>query len=202
MLFHYRSCSPDANYSSSKRAKRGKKDTDLYDSFSEEDMAGDTSDKKEKEISAVKKEVDLDLFFLEEDDECLKDATNSAIDRHKPACIFLKTGVSSGLCGAELYSSVSGIVLNHLQSQDDIPDEQIKRVSGVLQKNLTGLQAATQLGRYKTRNKLIKDVSLHSKAVTAQADLSIRNKLRKTASNQRVCNAILPWHPFIFLYFS
>ena len=183
MLLRCRSCSPDVNYSSSKRAKRGKKDTDLYDSFSEEDMAGDT---KEKEMLAVKKEVDLDLFFLEEDDECLKDATNSAIDRHKPACIFLKAGISSGLCGAELYNAVSGIVLNHLQSQDDIPDKQIKMVSGVLQKNLTGLQAATQLGQYKTRSKLIKDVSLHSKAVTAQADLSIRNKLRKTASNQRV----------------
>ena len=183
-----RSFSPDTNYSSSKRSKRGKKDTDLYDSFSEEEMTGDGGDRKEKETSAVKNEVDLDLLFLEEDDECLKDTTNSAIDRHKPACILLKTGFSSGLCGAELNNSVSNIVLTHLQSQHDLPDKQVKTVSGILQKNLTGLQAASQLRRYKTRNKLIKDVSWHSKAVTAQADLSIRNKLRKSSNNQRVLN--------------
>ena len=151
-------------------------------------MTADGSDKKEKETPAVKNEVDLDLLFLEEDDECLKDTANSAIDRHKPACILLKTGFSSGLCGAELYGSVSDIVLSHLQTQNDVPDKQIKLVSELLQKNLTGLQAASQLGRYKTRNKLIKDVSWHSKAVTAQADLSIRNKLRKPSNNQRVCN--------------
>ena len=185
-MYYFRSYSPDATYSSSKRPKRGKKDTDLYDSFSEEEMAADGSDKKEKETPVVKNEVDLDLLFLEEDEECLKDATNSAIDRHKPACILLKTGFSSGLCGAELYDTVSDIVLTHLQSQNDIPDEQVKVVSGILQKNLTGLQAASQLSRYKTKNKLIKDVTLHSKAVTAQADLSIRNKLRKSSNNQRV----------------
>lgn len=180
-----RSWSLDASYSNSKRSKRGKKETDLYDSFSEEDMTGDVNDKKEKEIPAIKNEVDLDLLFLEEDDECLKDTANSAIDRHKPACIFLKAGISSGLCGVELYNSVSDIVVSHLQSQDDVADEQIKTVSGILQKNLMGLQAASQLSQYKMRNKLIKDVSLHSKAVTAQADLSIRNKLRKTSNNQR-----------------
>ena len=154
-------------------------------------MTADCGDRKEKETPAVKNEVDLDLLFLEEDDDCLKDTVNSAIDRHKPACILLKTGFSSGLCGAELYSSVSDIVLSHLQTQNDVPDKQIKVVSEILQKNLTGLQAASQLDRYKTRNKLIKDVSCHSKAVTAQADLSIRNKLRKPSNNQRVCNLYL-----------
>lgn len=184
--YYLRSLSPDANYSS-KRPRRGKKDNiDLYDSFSEEDMAGDSSEKKEKEAPAVKNVVDLDLLFLEEDDECLKDTANSAIDRHKPACILLKTGISSGLCGAELYSTVSDIILAHLQSQDDVPDEQVKLALGVFQKNLTGTQAASQLGHFKTRNKLIKDVTLHSKAMTAQVDLSIRNKLRKSSNNQRV----------------
>lgn len=149
-------------------------------------MVGDIGNKKEKEVPTVKNEVDLDLLFLEEDDECLKDMTNSAIDRYKPACIFFKTGISSGLCGVELYNTVSDIVLAHLQLQNDVPDEQTKLVSGLLQKNLTGLQVASQLGQHKTRNKLIKDVSSHSKAITAQADLSIRNKLRKTSSNQRV----------------
>jgi len=163
-------------------------------------MAGDIGDKKEKEAPTVKNEVDLDLLFLEEDDECLKDMANSAIDRYKPACIFLKTGISTGLCGVELYNTVSDIVLTHLQSQDDVPDEQTKVVSGLLQKNLTGLQAASQLGRYKTRNKLIKDVSSHSKAMTAQADLSIRNKLRKTTSDQRVC-ALMYFAVFFLIFF-
>ena len=151
-------------------------------------MAGDTGDKKEKETPTVKHEVDLDLLFLEEDDECLKDATNSAIDRHRPACILLKTGISSGLCGSELYNVVSDVIIDHLQSQEaDAPDKRVKLVSGMLQKNLTGLQVARQLSQYKIRNKLIKDVTSHSKAVTAQADLSVRNKLRKTSNNQRVC---------------
>lgn len=204
-LCYFRSFSPDTNYSTSKRPKRGKRDTDLYDSFSEEDMGGETnSDRKEKETLTTKNEVDLDLLFLEEDDECLKDTTNnSAIDRYKPACVFLRTGISSALCGTQLYNSVSDIVLAHLQSQEDTPDEQVKMVSGVLQKNLTGLQVASQLGQYKTRNKLIKDVTSHSRAVTAQGDLSIRNKLKKTTSNQRViCIIAVVLDIFIFRYSS
>ena len=164
-------------------------------------MTGD-GDRKEKETPAVKNEVDLDLLFLEEDDECLKDTANSAIDRHKPACILLKTGFSSGLCGAELYNSVSNTVLTHLQTQNDLPDKQIKVVSEILQKNLIGLQAASKLAQYKTRNKLIKDVSWHSKAVTAQADLSIRNKLRKPSNNQRVLSVSCNKEQFYVCFFS
>ena len=139
----------------------------------------------------AKNEVDLDLLFLEEDTECLKNTVNSALDRHKPAKVFLNTGVSTGLCGSELFNVVSDIVLTHLQSQDpnDNKCKENDKFLEMFRKGSTGLQVSSELRQYKTTNKLIKDVGTRSKAVTAQADLSIRNKLRKT--NQRVkrkCN--------------
>jgi len=201
LVYHCtRSYSPEESYSSSKRQKRGKKDIELYDSFSEEDVEADGGNDNKKERMA-KNEVDLDLLFLEEDTECLKSTVNSSLDRYKPAKIFLNTGISTGLCGSELYNVVSDIVLTHLPSQDSNDDNKAKdKFLEMFQKGLTGLQVSSELQQYRNVNKLIKDVGTRSKAITAQVDLSIRNKLRKTANSQRVKKKI---HcSYLYIYFS
>jgi len=136
----------------------------------------------------AKNEVDLDLLFLEEDAECLKNTVNSALDRYKPANMLLNTGVSTGLCGSELYNVVSDVVLTHLSSRDSNGDKykENNKFLEMFHKGLTGLQVSSELRQYRSTNKLIKDVGTRNKAITAQADLSIRNKLRKTANSQRV----------------
>lgn len=186
VFYTIRSYSPDGNYSSSKRQKRGRKENiELYDSFSEEDVEGDGGNENKKE-KVANNEVDLDLLFLEEDTECLKNTVNGALERYKPANVFLTTGVSTGLCGSELYGVVSDVVLTHLESQDSSCQKGKEKLLEMFQKNSTGLQVSNEFQKYRNTNKLIKDVGPRNKAVTAQADLSIRNKLRKSASNQRV----------------